>query len=198
MGLEIFIYPHKLNKIIFRTFINKWQKMKIILAACLIILSSAKVNPSHREKLDWINMSELSTQLETEPKPILIDLYTNWCYWCKVMDKKTYNNSKVIAYISDHFYAVKLDAESKDIVNWKKREYKYNTNYKINDFALYATSGELGFPATIIIPDIHSEPISVPGFLEPKEIEPILKYFGEGKYKTQNYTVFKSTFKSTW
>ena len=174
------------------------KKVKIILAACLIILSSAKVNPSHREKLDWMDMNELSAQLNNQSKPVLIDLYTNWCYWCKVMDKKTYNNSKVVAYISEHFYPVKLNAESKKIIYWKEKSYNYNNSYKINDFALYATSGEIGFPATIIIPDAHSEPISIPGFLEPKEIEPILKYFGEGAYKNQNYIVYKSTFKSTW
>ncbi len=172
--------------------------MKIILAACLFFLSSAKVNPTLRDKLDWMDINQLPAQLETQSRPVIIDLYTNWCYWCKVMDKKTYSNSKVIEYITDNFYAAKLDAESKDIVYWKEKEYNYNNNYKINEFALYATSGQLGFPATIIIPDTHSEPISIPGFLEPKEIEPILKYFGEGKYKTQSYIVFKSTFKSTW
>lgn len=174
------------------------KKMKIILAACLIILTSAKVNPTHRDKLEWMEMNQLSTQLETESKPVLIDLYTNWCYWCKVMDKKTYNNPQVISYISGHFYPVKLNAESKEIIYYKEKTYNYNSNYKINDFALFATSGQLGFPATIIIPDTYSEPISIPGFLEPKEIEPILKYFGEGAYKTQNYMAFKSTFKSTW
>ncbi|MEO6638854.1 MAG: DUF255 domain-containing protein [Ginsengibacter sp.] len=172
--------------------------MKIILAAFMLLMGSSKVNPTHREKLAWMDMNELSTQLESQSKPVLIDLYTNWCYWCKVMDKKTYANQKVIEYISDHFYPVKLNAESKEIVSWKEKKYNYNDNYKINDFALYATSGQLGFPSTIIIPDEHSEPISIPGFLEPKEIEPILKYFGEGKYKLQSYTVFKSTFKSTW
>jgi thioredoxin-related protein len=172
--------------------------MKIILAACLIVLSSAKVNPTRSDKLDWMEMNELSSLLETETKPVLIDLYTNWCYWCKVMDKKTYTNARVIGYINEHFYAVKLNAESKEMIYWKEKEYQYNVNYKINDFALYATSGQLGFPATIIIPDSNSEPISIPGFLEPKEIEPILKYFGEGVYKTQSYMVYKSTFKSTW
>ena len=172
--------------------------MKIALAACFLILTSAKVNPTHREKLEWMDINEMHLQMANEVRPVLIDLYTNWCYWCKVMDKKTYNNEKVIQYISEHFYPVKLNAESKDTVYWKGKSYSYNYNYKINDFALYATSGQVGFPATIIVPDEHSEPISIPGFLEPKEIEPILKYFGDGTYKTQSFVVFKATFKSTW
>ncbi len=63
-----------------------------------------------------MEMNQLSTQLETESKPVLIDLYTNWCYWCKVMDKKTYNNPKVYAYISGHFYPVKHNAQLKKII----------------------------------------------------------------------------------
>ena len=55
-----------------------------------------------------------------------------------------------------------------------------------------------GFPTTVIFTDDNSDPISIQGFLEPKEIEPILKYFGEGAYKTESFEVFKTTFKSSW
>ncbi len=174
------------------------KKMKFVLAACLIILCSAKVTSTVHDKLDWLKMDELTEKMKSNPKPVLIDLYTNWCYWCKVMDKKTYSNSKVISYISDHFYPVKFDAESKGIVQWKNKEYNYNDNYKINDFAMYVTSGQPGFPTTVIVPDEHTDPVAISGFMEPKELEPVLKYFGEGAYKTQNFIEFKSTFKSSW
>ena len=114
------------------------------------------------------------------------------------MDKKTYNNSKVISYINDHFYPVKLDAETRESIQWNKKAYGFNDNYKVNDFTMYVTSGQPGFPTTVIFTDENSEPVSIQGFLAPKEIEPILKYFGEGAYKKQTYTEFKSGFKSTW
>jgi thioredoxin-related protein len=174
------------------------KNAKFILVGFIFLLSSFKVTLTTHDKLAWMNMSELKQKMKSDSKPVLIDLYTNWCYWCKVMDKKTYTNSKVIAYITDHFYAVKLDAETKDIIEWKNNSYNYNENYKVNDFTMYVTSGQPGFPTTVIFTDDHSDPISIQGFLEPKEMEPILKYFGDGAYKTESFEVFKTTFKSSW
>lgn len=174
------------------------RRMNFLLITSLFILCSAKVSSTTHDKLVWIKMDEITPKMKSDPKPVIIDIYTNWCYWCKVMDKKTYVNSKVVAYINDHFYAVKLDAETKEIVEWKDKKFNFNDQYKINDFALYLTSGDISFPTTVIIPDESSAPISFQGFLEPQEIEPILKYFGEGAYKNESYVVYKSNFKSSW
>ena len=174
------------------------KNMQLILIACLFILCSAKVNKPTHDKPNWMKMDELNGRMRSASKPVIIDLYTNWCYWCKVMDKKTYTSSKVISYINDHFYPVKLDAETKDVVQWNNKEYHFNENYKINDFTMYVTSGQPGFPTTVIFADEHSEPVAIQGFLDPKEIEPVLKYFGDGAYKKQTFTEFKSDFKSSW
>jgi len=50
----------------------------------------------------------------------------------------------------------------------------------------------------VIIADGESAPIPIARYLEPKEIEPILKYFGGGAYKTMNFKEFEKTFKSSW
>ncbi len=174
------------------------KNAKFVFVILGIILCSFKDTLTITDKLDWLNMDELKQSMKSAPKPALIDLYTNWCYWCKVMDKKTYANRKVIAYINDHFYPVKLDAETRENIEWKNKSYTYNENFKINDFTMYVTSGQPGFPTTVIFTDEYSEPVSIQGFLEPKEMEPILKYFGEGAYRTESFEVFKTTFKSSW
>jgi thioredoxin-related protein len=45
---------------------------------------------------------------------------------------------------------------------------------------------------------MQNPPAAIPGFMEPKEIEVILKYFGEGIYKKQNFNVYSANFKATW
>ena len=174
------------------------KKAVAILFTCWFTFSSAKVSLKEKEKINWISIEELHLKSASESKPVLIDLYTSWCYWCKVMDKKTYNNDKVVAYINDHFYAVKLNAETKSTVIWNKKYYNYSESNNLNEFTLYVTQGQPGFPTTTIFPDIKGNPSSIPGFMEPKEIEPVLKYFGEGNYKTQTFNEFLANFKKTW
>lgn len=174
------------------------KKAVFALVTCLFVFSFAKIKPIEKEKINWISIEEANLKMKTDPRPVMIDLYTNWCYWCKMMDKKTYNNSKVISYINDHFYAVKLNAETKDTLLWNNKDYGFNTRDKVNDFALYLTQGQLSFPSTIIFPEINTLPAAIPGFMEPKEIEVILTYFGDHKYKSQNFSEYSANFKSTW
>lgn len=143
-------------------------------------------------------MAEAETAAATEKKPMLIDLYTNWCGWCKVMDKKTYTNKDLAAYVQEKYYAVKINAESKTAINWKGRTFNFSPEFKANEFAIYITSGRLSFPTTVIIPANGSAPQAIPGYLKPKEMELFLKYYGEHFDRRMSVDEYMKTAKSTW
>ncbi len=170
----------------------------LFLSAWVIIFSCGQKPTGSADHVKWMNLSEASARLQNEKRPILIDLYTDWCGWCKIMDKKTYSNTKVARYLQENFYPVKVNAESRETMIWNGKSYNFNADFRTNDFAVYVTQGRLEFPTTVIIPADGSEPQAIPGYLEPKDLELIVKYFGEGKYGKISFDEFQKSFKSSW
>lgn len=175
------------------------QKLSFYLTLTFLFVSICAFRHNQpKEKLQWISLEEAEKKLKTAPRPVLIDLYTDWCGWCKVMDKKTYSNKQVISYLNNNYYLVKLNAETKADVKWMNKTYKYNPSYKTNEIALMLTNGELAYPTTVIIPSEEAAPQPVSGMLEVKEMEMLVKYFAEKKFGLQGFDEYARTFKSNW
>ena len=166
-----------------------------ILSLFVILVS---FNTVKKEKIKWLSLDELQTAYAKNPKPIIIDVYTSWCGWCKVMDKNTYSNDKVAAYINEHYYAVKFNAESTESVVLGNKKYSYNPAYNANDLAIFLLSGRMGYPTTVLLASLDAQPAPLSGYLKPSELEPPVKYFGEGAYKKQDFPDFMKAFEGTW
>lgn len=97
------------------------KKMVGILVIGLLVSTQLK---AQAQEITWYSFEEVIDKVETTPKMILIDVYTDWCGWCKKMDKETFTDEEVIAYVNENFYAVKLNAEdSKKKFEFRGREY---------------------------------------------------------------------------
>jgi thioredoxin-related protein len=168
-----------------------------VFSFCLLITSTSFKAPS-ADKINWITLAELKTAYAKEPKPILIDIYTNWCGWCKQMDRTTYRNDKLSAYVNEKYYAVKFDAESRAALSFNGKEYKYNPKYRTNELAIYLTGGQLSYPTTVFMSGISAQPAPLPGYMKPKQMERPLKYFGEKADKTETFVEFNKKLKSQW
>ncbi|HXB45134.1 MAG TPA: DUF255 domain-containing protein [Puia sp.] len=175
------------------------QKVKLTFLSVMIFFFLTAHAPVRAfNKVKWIAIEDVVTNLKIQKRPVLIDLYTDWCGWCKVMDKKTYSNENVAAYLGDKFYAVRLNAETKKEIIWDGKSYNYNSSYRANEFSVYITKGRLEFPTTIIIPPDGGEPQAIAGYLETKDFELIAKYFGEGIYNKFSFEDYQKNFKSSW
>jgi thioredoxin-related protein len=165
----------------------------ICICMCSFFLMALK--PIKKTTIKWQTTEDVTNKWNNTKKPIIIDIYTTWCHYCKVMDKKTYANDSIATYINKNFYAIKLNAESKTPISWMGKTYNYSNLYKINEITLELTKGHIVYPTTVIIP-VTGEPQYIGGALSVTELEAILKYYGENFNKTIDWTSFLKSYKA--
>ena len=169
---------------------------KLIIVAILAIVS---VGVNAQEEVNWLTFEEAIEKNKENPKPILVDLYTDWCGWCKKMDKTTYKNDVLVKYINANYYAVKMDGEGKEDISFKGKTYKYvqEGRSKYHQLAAAILKGKMSYPSTAFFTDKEQLIQAVPGYLDEKKFEKILAYFAKDNYKKTKWPAFEKSFKSS-
>lgn len=173
---------------------------KILIFSALFIslpLVSALAGGGRKTSVEWLNTNQLEQNYNENKKPILVDVYTDWCFYCKVMDNTTWKHDSVAAYLKSNFYAVKINAENQQPYKWLGEKYQYEPKYKVNMLAVKLLEGNMVFPSIVIIP-VKGEPEVLIGAYSAKELEMILKYYGERSNETTTPDAFMKQFSGKW
>lgn len=78
---------------------------------CSFIISHKEYTPIESIKYFKGSFAEALQESKNQNKPILLDAYTNWCYWCKRLDKTTFSNNKVVSLLNNNFIVLKMNME---------------------------------------------------------------------------------------
>lgn len=162
---------------------NKKSSLLGLLAILFLggVFAFTKINSTDSvivsDKIKWYTLAEAVEANKKNKKKIAIDVYTDWCHWCKVMDKQTFTDPSVITYLNEYFYAVKLDGEHKENITFQGKEYKFVNRGRrgINSLAYFLLNGRAAYP-TIVYLDENLEKIKVsPGYKKPNQMVSELK-----------------------
>ena len=152
------------------------KKLFLIFVILLTINNLRAQSLSEVSPVKWYSITEAEKLDSAEHRPFLIDVYTDWCGWCKRMMATTFANKQLAQYINANFYPVRLDAETKDTIEYQGK--KWTSDGRTNTLARYLLKGQMSYP-TIVYIDRDTNILPVPGYMTIKDIEPILVYFSE-------------------
>ncbi len=173
--------------------------MKRILFILFILTATNIQAQDTQEKIKWYTFEEaIKLQVETQKK-IFIDVYTEWCGYCKKMDRETFSNPEIAKYLNDNFYPVKFNAEQKEDVVFKGQTYinaEPNRKRSSHQLAQALLQGKMSYPSYAFL-NTESQLITVvPGYYPAKKFEPIMHFFGENAFLNTEWETFLNTFKS--
>jgi thioredoxin-related protein len=154
--------------------------------------------PDDSTEIHWMTLDEVQVAMKKQPRKVFFDVYTDWCGWCKVMDKKTFSNKEVIKYMNKNFYAVKLNAERQDSVMFMGKLYGFVPGYRANQLAVDLLGGRMSYPTSVILEENFQNPAPIPGYLDVTMMEKILKYLGENIYKSKQFPDYEKEFVASW
>jgi thioredoxin-related protein len=168
--------------------------LHIVIGIALLSFATSKI--SAQNKVRWMSMEEALKKSEVKPRKIFIDVYTEWCKWCKKMEETTFSEDKIAKYINEHYYAVKLDAEYKEKIVFDGQTYEYQKSYPrgYHELAYELLEGKLKLPSIIIIDENLKVKQSIDGFKNCLDMDMIIKYYGSDSYKTISWRAYTKTF----
>lgn len=149
---------------------------------------------TYAQEVTWLTWDEAATLSATEknPKKVFIDVYTDWCGWCKKMDQDTFQDPKVAAYMSENYYMVKMDGEGKEPIEFKGKTYNFVPSGRkgYHEFAAALMQGRLSYPTTIFLDEELNMLSPVPGYQKPEPFLNIARYFGDNIYKEKDWNTY--------
>ena len=141
--------------------------------------------PLPKEKINWVSIEEVDKLRLAEPRKIMIDVYTDWCGWCKRMDATTFSNPELVKYVNANYYAVKLDAEHKEPITVGGKTYEFIASGRrgYNEIAHELLQGKMSYPTIVFLDESMNMIQPMPGYRDAKTLQPILEYLAQNAHK---------------
>jgi thioredoxin-related protein len=170
--------------------ITYFHTMKSLITLFLLVLGYSALA---QENIEWMSWNEAIEKNAVEQKVIFVDVYTNWCGWCKKMDATTFKNADVVEYMNENYYAVKFNAEMRDTINFNGQQFVNESKGKrgAHQLAVALLDGRMSYPSYAFIGQPFDKTVA-PGYMGAKDFSCVIKYFVEGATTGKTFEDFKA------
>lgn len=143
--------------------------LAVLVLVVFINAGSTVQNNAGNASINWINIEEAQRLGKDEPRKVFVDVYTDWCGWCKKMDRSTFADESVVDYVNENYYAVKLNAESSKKIRFNGKE--------MTEAYLARSMRVSGYPTIVFIDEKFESIQPIPGYRTAAQFSKILKDF---------------------
>lgn len=158
------------------------------------------LNQPEESPVKWMTFEEALEKSKTEKRKIFIDVYTDWCGWCKVMDKNTFSEPNVAKILNEQFYPVKFDAEQKEDVVFNGTTFKFIPSGRngYHQLAAALLNNQLSYPTVVFLDEEFKMIQPLAGYQKAPEFHKIIQFIGEDHYKKTKWDEWQSIYKSPY
>lgn len=160
--------------------------------------TQAQEDEAANNPVDWYTLEEAMKLRDKQMRPLFIDVYTDWCGWCKKMMRTTFSRQDLANYLNTRYYPVRLNAETRDTIRFRGKAYVNNGQGKrpTHQLAKKLLNNKLTYP-TVVILDKNGKTYPIPGYIEPKDGMPIAAFFAEGNHRALQFDTYKNHYNKT-
>lgn len=173
----------------------------IVFIACIFFCGNLFAQ-SETFPLDWVSIEVAELNNKKEPKKFLIDVYADWCYWCKKIETELASDSILANYLNTNFHLVKLNPEDQTDITFKNKTYKrksFSYTYsdktrKVNELVVELINQDFIYPSLIFLDEKLDNISIVEAYKTKEELEKFIKFIGTNAYQSKKWSVFSKEY----
>jgi thioredoxin-related protein len=137
-----------------------------------------------QDEIQWVSLEEALQRGPEERKKIMVDIHTERCRWCIIMNDKTYRHPEVVRYVNQHYIAARFNAEDNGPIQYKGKTYNMTRQGKRNchELAIEIMRGRISYPTIVFLDEQLNVIQPLPGYRDAEQYLMVLRYYAENHH----------------